>query len=128
MAERRHATSMRSFKPYSTGYSSPFEAPRTTPMPEPPERIEALGPLSEDQLAAIDQAWWTNGQLYGGVLPRRAMQRVYTAHSKPWPPAGQPRHRLPSQTKNPFKSPPGNAGLSFGWPCAAHAESDLEVR
>ncbi|HMS73079.1 MAG TPA: toll/interleukin-1 receptor domain-containing protein [Baekduia sp.] len=50
------------------------------------ERIEALGSLEEDQLAAIDHVWWTNDQLYGGVFPSRAMQRVYASHSRAWPP------------------------------------------
>lgn len=65
------------------------------------ERIEALGTLSDGQLAEIDRVWWTNDQLYGGALPSRAMRRVYAAHHRAWPP---PKPNPPSalQEEEPF--------------------------
>ena len=48
--------------------------------------IAALGTLSDEQFRRIEEVWYTNDQLYGGVLPTRAMQRVYAANGRAWPP------------------------------------------
>jgi hypothetical protein len=50
------------------------------------ERIAALGSLTSEQFARIDQVWWTNDQLFTGILPSRAMQRVYESQGRTWPP------------------------------------------
>jgi hypothetical protein len=49
-------------------------------------RIAALGTLSEEQFDRIDKVWWTNDQLFGGLLPTRAMKPLYLAHARAWPP------------------------------------------
>lgn len=55
------------------------------------ERIAALGSLSEENFRRLDNIWWGNDQLHGGVLPTRAMKPFYVSNGRTWPP---PREQL----------------------------------
>lgn len=50
------------------------------------ERIAAFGTLTSEQFDQIDEIWWDNDQLYGGVLPTRALEPLYEANGRTWPP------------------------------------------
>lgn len=50
------------------------------------QRIAALGTLTDDQFSLLDEIWWSNDQLHGGVLPTRAMKPFYQANGRDWPP------------------------------------------
>jgi TIR domain len=50
------------------------------------ERIAAFGSLTDEQFDRIDQVWWSNDQLYSGVLPTRALEPLYRANGRAWPP------------------------------------------
>lgn len=51
------------------------------------ERIAALGTLTGERFAQLDKIWWSNDQLYGGVLPTRAMEPFYKRNGRAWPPS-----------------------------------------
>lgn len=53
------------------------------------ERIAALGTISDADFERLDGVWWTNDQLYGGVLPTRAMEPFYRQNGLGWPPPKQ---------------------------------------
>lgn len=63
------------------------------------ERLAALGSLSDEQFELLDEIWWSNDQLHGGVLPTRAMKPFYDAHGRPWPP---PKPAPTSDDEEPF--------------------------
>jgi len=50
------------------------------------ERIAALGTLTDERFERLDRVWWSNGQLYGGLLPTRAMEPFYRMNGRGWPP------------------------------------------
>lgn len=49
-------------------------------------RIAALGSLTDDQFRRIDEIWWSNDQLHGGILATKAMKPLYEKHKRTWPP------------------------------------------
>lgn len=51
------------------------------------DQIAALGTLTTEQFDRLDKIWWSNDQLYGGVLPTRALQPLYLRNQRAWPPA-----------------------------------------
>lgn len=54
------------------------------------KRITALGSPSEGLFRRIDEVWWRNDQLYGGVLPTKVMSRFYRDNGRDWPPPKPP--------------------------------------
>ena len=50
------------------------------------EQIAALDYLTSEQFDRLDLAWWSNDQLYGGLLPTRALQPFYQKNESTWPP------------------------------------------
>lgn len=56
------------------------------------ERIAALGTLSDHDFERLARIWWSNDQLYGGLLPTRAMEPFFRQNSRSWPPP-----KVPSQ-------------------------------
>jgi hypothetical protein len=54
------------------------------------ERIAALQSLTDEQFRQLDEVWWTNDQLYGGMLPSRAMRPFYERNGRAWPPPKVP--------------------------------------
>ena len=62
------------------------------------ERIASLGGLREDQFRRLDAIYWTNDQLYTGVLPSRALEPFYHQHGRNWPP---PRPNPPAVRPQP---------------------------
>lgn len=51
------------------------------------ERIAKLSTLTDDQFQRLNKIWWSNDQLYGGVLPSRVMKPFYQASKQAWPPS-----------------------------------------
>lgn len=54
------------------------------------KRIVALASPSEEMFRRIDDVWWRNDQLYGGVLPTRVMSQFYRESGRDWPPVKPP--------------------------------------
>jgi hypothetical protein len=50
------------------------------------ERIADLDSLTEEQWTRLDEIYWKNDQLHTGVLPSRALKRMYQWHGREWPP------------------------------------------
>lgn len=50
-------------------------------------RVAELGTLTEDRLKQLDQIWWSNNQLYTGVLPANALEPFYQENGREWPPS-----------------------------------------
>lgn len=50
------------------------------------ERLAALGRLTPDQWVRLDAAYLANDQLYGGVLPTRALEPLYRSNERTFPP------------------------------------------
>lgn len=50
------------------------------------ERIAALGTLSDADFKRLAAIWWSNDQLYGGLLPTRAMEPFFRQNGRSWPP------------------------------------------
>ena len=50
------------------------------------KRIVALGDLAEADWTRLDQAYWSNNQVHGGVLPTRQLKPFYERNSRAWPP------------------------------------------
>lgn len=50
------------------------------------QRIAAVGSLTDEQFSQLDDIWWSNDQLHGGVLPTRAMKPFYAENGRGWPP------------------------------------------
>jgi hypothetical protein len=53
---------------------------------ETAERIAELDSLTQEQWTRLDEIYWRNDQLYHGVLPTRALRRMYQWHGREWPP------------------------------------------
>lgn len=49
-------------------------------------RIASLPSLSDENLEAIEDVWWSNDQLFGGHLPNEAIRPLFVRHGRPWPP------------------------------------------
>lgn len=49
-------------------------------------RLAELGDLSPADFARLDEIWWSNDQLHGGLLPTRAMKPFYEVNGRGWPP------------------------------------------
>ena len=56
------------------------------------ERVAALESLAPRDWERLNEIWWSNGQLHGGVLATRAMKPFYAQNGQPWPP---PRPEAP---------------------------------
>jgi len=50
------------------------------------ERLARRRALRGEQVSQLDEIWWSNDQLCGGVLPTRAMRPFYATNGRPWPP------------------------------------------
>lgn len=50
------------------------------------KRIVALGDLADNDWGRLDQAYWSNNQVYGGVLPTRQLRPFYERNGRVWPP------------------------------------------
>lgn len=50
------------------------------------KRLATLESLDPEQFTELDRIWWSNDQLYGGVLPTRAMKPFYESNGRTWPP------------------------------------------
>jgi len=50
------------------------------------KRLATLGTLTEGQFAELERIWWSNDQLYGGILPTNAMKPFYFKNGRAWPP------------------------------------------
>lgn len=66
------------------------------------EKIAALGALTSDQFDRLDAVWRENDQLHGGVLPTRAIQPLYRANSRPFPPPAPPATLSVEENDEPF--------------------------
>lgn len=53
------------------------------------KRLVTLGDLTDEQFDELEEIWWSNDQLYRGVLPSKAMKPFYQENGRAWPP---PRH------------------------------------
>lgn len=62
-------------------------------------RIAALGTLSAEDFSKLDEIYWSNDQLHGGVLPTNELKPFYKANGRPWPP---PKPRPPVSDDEPF--------------------------
>lgn len=51
------------------------------------DRIASLSGLTEEQWARLSEIYWTNDQLFTGVLPSRALEPFYRRHGREWPPS-----------------------------------------
>lgn len=52
------------------------------------QRIAALGTLTDDDWTRLNTVFWSNDQVYGGVLPRRKLEPFFVANGRDWPPTG----------------------------------------
>lgn len=50
------------------------------------KRLVTLDGLTDLQFQELDRIWWSNDQLYGGVLPTRVMKPYYLLNGRSWPP------------------------------------------
>lgn len=50
------------------------------------QRIVALGSLTDEDWTRLHAAYWSNDQVFGGVLPSRLLKPFYAAHGRDWPP------------------------------------------
>lgn len=76
----------------------------TPPRPDSHTSASALGTLSDADFERLDAIWWSNNQLYNGVLPTRAMKPFYEQSGRAWPPA---RRRVESgQSTSPLADVP----------------------
>jgi len=60
-------------------------------------RVAALGSLSDEDFSRLNEIWWSNNQLYGGVLPSREMQPFYERNGRTWPPYQRPQATQPEE-------------------------------
>jgi hypothetical protein len=65
------------------------------------ERVAALESLAPRDWERLHEVWWSNDQLYGGVLATRALRPFYEKNGQPWPP---PKLALPAPA--PAEEPP----------------------
>jgi hypothetical protein len=70
--------------------SQPESAAGCIPAGATAERIADLDSLTEEQWTRLDEIYWKNDQLYAGVLPSRALKRMYQWHGREWPPKPSP--------------------------------------
>jgi hypothetical protein len=49
-------------------------------------RLAALGTLTDEQFTKLSAVYWTNDQLFGGVLPTRELAPFYRSNGREWPP------------------------------------------
>jgi hypothetical protein len=61
-------------------------------------RIAALGALAPEDFSRLDEIYWSNDQIHGGVLPTNELKPFYKANDRPWPP---PKPR-PTVDEEPF--------------------------
>jgi hypothetical protein len=50
------------------------------------KRIVALGDLAAADWARLNEAYWSNNQVYGGVLPTKQLRPFYEQNGQAWPP------------------------------------------
>ncbi len=50
-------------------------------------RIRAVGRLSPAQLERLQVVYWSNDQVFGGVLPGKQLEPLYRENGQDWPPA-----------------------------------------
>lgn len=68
------------------------------------KRVTALKSLSASDFERLDRVWWSNNQLYGGVLPTKVMKPFYEKNGRAWPPV-KPNESTPagwSHDEEPF--------------------------
>jgi hypothetical protein len=67
------------------------------------QRIGNLSGLSDAQFERLNEIWWSNDQLYTGVLPTKALKPFYQSNGREWPPS---RPELPRPESVAFTDAP----------------------
>lgn len=65
------------------------------------KRIVKLGNLSVADLDRLDQVYWNNNQVHGGVLANRVLEPFYKQLERPFPPT-KPAPSVPPQQRDPW--------------------------